>query len=218
MALEFTTAEKISLYFRGRLELAKSALGGGTGGLAAQQIDLKLLEHLGKQEEAKLLVLLALIYVMPVPKEATIARVILGGIIEKRVVARITLTHFQQSQVPQLGGDAGFGAVIWKQAQEELEAIFAGHGVYIPGLISPPTTGVPGSYRQPMVLPGLTLKSELIQPDTLTRSYSIVEQRGSSTPDEDEEIFFGYSPSRRRVRNYTGEGIEDPYQSGWSEL
>lgn len=216
MALEFTTSEAIARRLRGRLELSKPALGGGTGGLAAQQVDLKLLEQLGEQVEARLVVALALIYVLPVPLQATAARIILGGIVEKLVVAEIATTHFQQSQVPQMGGDAGFGAVLRKQAQEELESIFAGHGVYIPGLMSPPVM-TPGSYRQPLVLPGVALKSELVQPDTLTRSYSIVEQRGSFEVDKEEEIFFGYSPGRKRCR-YTGEGLEDPHQSGWKEV
>jgi hypothetical protein len=215
MALEFTTLDAISRRLRGRLELSKTALGGGTGKLAAQQVDPQLLEQLGEQVEAKLLIALALIYVLPIPLDAATARIILGGIVEKLVVAEIVLTHFQQSQVPQMGGDAGFGSVIRKQAQEELEAIFAGHGIYIPGLMSPPVT-TPGSYRQPLVLPGVALKSELIQPDTLTRSYSLVEQRGSSIPDE-EEIFFGY-PSKRKQCQYTNEALEDPYQSGWKDL
>jgi hypothetical protein len=218
MPLQYTTTDAIARRLRGRLEVNKPALGGGTGGLAAQQVDLLLIEQVGVQIEARLNVALAEIYVTPIPVGATTARIILGGIVEKLVVAEIVMTHFQQSQVPQMGGDAGFGAVIRKQAQEELESIFGGHGIYIPGLMSPPIA-MPGSYRQPLVLPGVPLKSDLLQPDTLTRSYSVVERRDDAVPGRDEEIDFGY-PSRygRRLgRPCTGEGIEDPCQSGWSD-
>jgi hypothetical protein len=183
------------------------------GGLAAQQVDLLLIEQLGTQVEVRLDVALAQIYMLPVPEGATTARIILGGIVEKLVVSEIAITHFQQSQVPQMGGDAGFGSVIRKQAQEELESLFAGHGIYIPGLMSPPVS-MPGSYRQPLVLPGVPLKSDLIQPDTLTRTYAIVETREGAKPLPEEEINFGF-PVRRR---YFGRGIEDPYQSGWRDV
>lgn len=204
MPLDYTTVEAIARRLRGRLEISKSVLGGGTSGLAAQQVDLLLIEQVGVQIEARLNVALSEIYLLPIAATATIARVILGGIVEKLVVSEITLTHFQQTQVPQMGGDAGFGSVIRKQAQEELESLFAGHGIYIPGLMSPPSS-TPGSYRQPLVLPGVPLKSELLQPDTLTRSYSIVERRIDAVSAVEEEINFGYPTRWRRVDR----GIED---------
>ncbi len=67
MPLQYTTVDAIARRLRGRLEVNKSALGGGMGGLAAQQVDLLLIEQLGTQVEVRLDVALAQIYMLPVP-------------------------------------------------------------------------------------------------------------------------------------------------------
>jgi hypothetical protein len=126
-----------------------------------------LYEQLGEQVEAKLEMALSMMYELPVPNDASQSLKILASIVEKFVVAEILSTHYQQTQGE--GGDQGYGAVLFKQAKEECQAI----GITLPGLAATPST--PFGRVEPMVLPGVPKKGEI--PDIVSRSYSIVEQR-----------------------------------------
>lgn len=186
MPLKYTSAQKIAARLRGRLEVPNANAGGipfgsSPSSLGAQQVDLGLLEQIGIQVEAKVDSVLYLIYVLPVPDTATQAKEIIGSIVEKFVLSELAEVYFQQSQNPELGGDAGFGSVMRRQAQQELQALCAGHGIYVPGLMPAPTTASYG--QQPIVLPGVRLRGGDI-PDTITRNYTVVATRSGGKASE----------------------------------
>lgn len=168
----YTTTDNISRRLRGRLEVANTNL---IPAATARTVDPNLIIQIGDQIEAKVNLALSQIYKLPIPQTSTQALKIIEGIVEKLIVSEIATTHFQQTQSPELGGDAGFGAVLRKQAIQELEAILSGHGIYIPGIMEKPVpNAMMGTYNQPLVLPGVKLLGEDEQEDTFTRSYSFL--------------------------------------------
>lgn len=188
----YTTIENIQRRLRGRLSVQQQNL---IPTATANEVDTELIQQITNQIEAKINLALSQVYLLPIPKNAIAAKKILESIVEKLIVSEIATVHFQQSQSSELGGDAGFGAVLRKQAVEELEAILHGHGIFIPGITSaPPTNATEGMIRQPLVLPDVQLIPERDRADTFIRSYSYVVQ--TSKP-EIEEIDFGY-PSKKR--------------------
>ena len=168
----YTTIKNIRRRLQGRLNVRD--YNNLIPGAASKEVDNELIDQVGNQIEARLNLALAQIYLLPIPPEAEYAFLVLESIVEKLVVSELATVHFQQTQSPELGGDAGFGAILRKQAIEELEAILHGHGVFIPGITQPPSEG---TYRQPLLLPGVRLIPEAQQPDTFTRSYSFVAQK-----------------------------------------
>lgn len=182
--MKYVTKEQIRQWFRGRLEVPDSPL---FAGAAAGKVDEQLIEQLGNIIEAKIDVALGQIYEMPIPDTATQALLIIGGIVQKLIVSEIAIVHFQQTLTAEQGGDNGFGATIRKQALDDLEAIFAGHGIYIPGMTSPPPPNPQmGVYRQPLVLPGMRTLSADEQPDTSTRAFTFL---GTREFTEEEDLF-----------------------------
>lgn len=166
--LKYTTADAIARRLKNRLELNNgSPTLGQTQALGAKQVNYSLYEQLGEQIEARLSVALSMMYELPVPNDATESLKILASIVEKFVVAEIMATYYQQTQGE--GGDQGYGAVLFKQAKEECQAI----GIILPGLA--PQSSTPFNRVEPMVLPGLSKKGDI--PDIVGRNYSITEQR-----------------------------------------
>ena len=182
--LKYTTTDDIRRRLRGRLEVQ----GGGLyKGAAAAIVDNELIEQIGQQIETMVELGLGQIYKLPIPYTATYAMQLIKSIVEKLIISEIAVTHFQQLQSAELGADQGFGAVLKKQAVEQLEMIMHGHGVYIPGIMNPPQENPStGMFRQPIVLPGLTLLTSEEQPDIYSRNYSYVERRELS---EDEQLW-----------------------------
>jgi hypothetical protein len=168
--LKYTTPEAIALRLRGRLEFNQSVTGGAFGqNLGAKQVDFQLYEQVAQQVEAKLNMALSMIYELPIPLTAVDAIKILASIVEKFVVAEIASVHFQQVQSATEGGDAGFGAVMLKQAKEECQVI----GINYPGIAVAPA--IPFNRPEAMVLPGVRIKAEI--PDIISRGYNFVVQR-----------------------------------------
>lgn len=178
MTLKYTTAENIARRLKNRLELnnAPPTLG-ATQALGAKQVDYSLYEQLGSQVESKLDMALGMMYELPVPNDAKDAINILASIVEKFVVAEILATYYQQSQNAQMGGDQGYGAVLFKQAKEECAAI----GITLPGLAATPSN--PMNRVEPLVLPGVPKKGDI--PDIISRSYSFTGQKTSAVVDID---------------------------------
>ena len=169
----YTTTDNITRRLRGRLQVANGSL---IPGATAQQVDPYLIEQIGEQIEAKVNLALSQIYKLPIPLTSIQALKIIESIVEKLIISEIATVHFQQTQTPELGGDAGFGAVLRKQAVQELESILSGHGIYIPGIMEKPVpNAMMGTYIQPLVLPEVELIAEEDQADTFTRSFSYVE-------------------------------------------
>ena len=173
MPLRYTTTVAIERRLRGRLQLSSSTPAFGTN-LGAGQIDSLLIEQIGTQVETKLDSALSVIYELPISPGATSALVMLASIVEKLVVSEIVGVHYQGSINSELGGDGGFGALLRKQALEELQALLVGHGIYIPGLVTPQS--IPGANSQPLVLPGVKLRTSNI-PDTISRSQTLIGKR-----------------------------------------
>jgi len=166
--LNYTTTEAIARRLKNRLELSNGPPTlGQTQALGAKQVDYSLYEQLAGQVEAKLDGALSMMYDLPVPNDATQSLKILASIVEKFVVAEILSTHYQQTQGE--GGDQGYGSVLFKQAKEECQAI----GIVLPGIAPAPVS--PLGRVEPMVLPGVSKKSEI--PDIITRSYNLTVQR-----------------------------------------
>ncbi len=184
----YTTVENIRRRLRGRLEIDNTNL---IPSATAQQVDQDLITQVGEQIEAKINLALSQIYSMPIPLTAVEALKIIEGIVEKLIISEIATVHFQQTQSPELGGDAGFGAVLRKQAVQDLESLLHGHGIYIPGLMEKPQpNAMTGIYNQPLVLPGVDLKLEEDQADTFTRSYSFLEKRELTEKDNPFDFSF----------------------------
>ena len=175
--LKYTSIENIARRLRGRLNVnvTKSP---GLVNAASGTVDTELILQVAEQIETKLELALGQIYEIPIPQTATSALQILSAIAEKLIVSEIALTHFQQQVNPETGADMGFGSALRKQAFEEAEMIFGGHGVYVPGIMNRPANApVLGEAKQPIVLPGVKLLSSEARPDTFSRNYSYVERR-----------------------------------------
>jgi len=166
--MEFTTTDAIARRLRGRLEIQGQMPAFGSN-LGASQIDVELLDQVGNQVEADFNAIAKMIYVWPPPVSAIAARQIVAGIIERLVISELAQTHFQQSQSPEMGGDAGFGAVMRKQAFEQIQKYFGGHGIFIPGATEPTEPA------QPILLPDVPLLDHA--PDTITRNTTLIGHR-----------------------------------------
>lgn len=189
--MNYTTVEAIADRLNFILEVTPPTFGSNLG---AKQVNPALLQRVGEQVEAKLNAALRQVYQpVPIPSMYSEAHLILAPIVEKHVCSEILIAHFVPATGPQLSGDGGLRSVLRKEAQEETAALFVTHGIYIPGLMPEPGTYLPGKTIQPIVLPGVPLKLERDQPDTLTRNYSYVAQRGAPTRDArtDKEIDWG---------------------------
>lgn len=204
MPLIYTTVDAIASELRYRLKIHDANTLGSVNPstLAAQTVDPALIERKGTQVESRINSALRLIYqTVPIPEQYTEARAIIASIVEKFIVSEIAKVHYQGTQVAQLGGDNGFGAIVRKEAQEELQAIVGGHGIYIPGLMPPPSN-VPGYSQQPVVLPDVPLQST--PADTLTKNYTVVGKVGGTLSTT--EIDWGLNGSRSNHRNFGSHG------------
>jgi hypothetical protein len=135
--------------------------------ITQQTVDPELIEDIASQVEDKINMILGQIYEMPLINKHPIV----AGIVERLVVADIMMTHFQSSQIPELGGDANFGGLMHKKAQEDLAMLTAGHNIALAGI--PPAPNIPGAMTpQPIVLPNEKMRS--LPPDTVTRNYTII--------------------------------------------
>ncbi len=169
MTLIYTTIEAIARRLRGRLKIPTASLSPLTppNSLGQQVVDADLIADIGSQVEQKISMILGQIYVMPLHNQHPI----IAGIVERMVIADIMLTHYQNSVSPELGGDPGFGGIMFHKAQEDLLLLTAGHNIALPGVPTPPQ--VPGVMTpQPIVLPGEVLQSQ--RPDTVTRNVTVV--------------------------------------------
>lgn len=176
--LKYTSTEAIARRLRGRLNVNITNNTGQLVNAASGTVDSLLIEQVAEQVESKIELALGQIYVIPIPQTARTTLQILGAIAEKLIVSEIALTHFKMQVNPETGADMGFGNALRKQAFDDAEMIFAGHGVYVPGIMNRPANNpAVGESKQPIVLPGLKLIPSNEQPDTYTRNYSGVERR-----------------------------------------
>ena len=176
----YTTPDRIARILRGRLEIATTANGVPFGSsFGAKEVDLDLLRQKGEQIEAWVNSVLAFVYELPIPSTARDALQIVSAIVEDLTVASIAIVHFQQMQNPQMGGDMGFGAILYRNALYTLRQYVAGYQLdfNVPGL--PPVMANPIQPTQTLKLPGVPLK--VIQPGTYTRFYTAVVQRNESS-------------------------------------
>ena len=173
--VEYTTIDNIALRLRTRLDLNQTAHGAAFGqSLGAKQVEPELFEQIASQVEAKLNAKLGMLYELPVPQHATQARLILASIVEKFTVAEILAVHYQQSQNAEQGGDLGHGAILRKEAIQESRDI----GIMFADPKRPQTTM--SVNPEPSIVLPLVLRKAVI-PDTITRNYSLVENRSSTT-------------------------------------
>lgn len=170
--LKYTSVMNIARRLRGRVNVEQN---GQLNNAASGTVDNMLILQIAEQVETKLDMALGQIYELPVPQNAHSALQIIGAIAEKLVIAEIAQTHFKMQVNPETGADMGFGSSMRKQALEEAEAIFGGHGIYIPGIMNrPPNSPAVGESKQPLVLPGLKLLKSGDRPDTFSRNDSCV--------------------------------------------
>lgn len=172
--LKYTSVMNISRRLRGRVNVVENGLQNAGSGT----VDNMLILQIAQQVETKLDLALGQIYELPIPQNAHAALQVIGSIAEKLVIAEIALTHFKMQVNPETGADMGFGSSYRKQAFEEAEAIFGGHGIYVPGIMNRPVNSpMTGESKQPLVLPGVKLLSSSDRPDTFSRNDSCVFQR-----------------------------------------
>ena len=183
--LKYTSIDNIARRLRGRLNVNVSNNPAVLNNAASGTVDSLLISQVAEQVESKLELALGQIYEVPILQSATFALQIIGAIAEKLIVAEIALTHFQMQINPETGADLGFGNALRKQAFEDAEAIFGGHGIYVPGIMNRPTNSpATGEAKQPLVLPGVKLLSSSDRPDTFSRNDSFVFGRELSKQDE----------------------------------
>lgn len=177
--------DNIARRLRGRLNVNVTSSPGQLNNAASGTVDSLLISQVAEQVESKLELALGQIYEVPIPQSATFALQIIGAIAEKLIVSEIAITHFQMQMNPETGADMGFGNALRKQAFEDAEAIFGGHGVYVPGIMNRPSNSpMTGEAKQPLVLPGVKLLSSSDRPDTFSRNDSFVMVRESLKQDE----------------------------------
>jgi hypothetical protein len=169
MAAYYTNNDAIANRLRGRLEFQDN--NPLYSGAAAQIVNPTLINQVIVQVEARVNAALGQIYCLPIPLNKTSAIAIVSSIVEKFVVAEIISVHYQQAQNPEVGGDAGYGGKILNEAKQELTALLHGHGIHIAGMTIQPSSSMQG-ITQPIMLPGVKLKTEEQQPDSITRNYT----------------------------------------------
>lgn len=170
--LKYTFVDNISRRLRGRLQVESST---GLNNAAGGVVDNKLILQVAEQVETKLDLALGQLYQMPIPQNARQALLVIGSIAEKLIIAEIAITHFRMQLNPETGADMGFGNSMRKQAFEDAESIFGGHGIYVPGIMNRPQNNpTVGETIQPLVLPGLKLLISGDRPDTFSRNDSCV--------------------------------------------
>lgn len=172
---KYTSIENLARRLRGRLNVT---INSNLINAASGTVDSGLILQVTEQIENKLDLALGQIYRLPIPQTATTALNIIGAIAEKLIVSEIAITHFQQQINPETGADMGFGAALRKQAFEEAETIFGGHGIYVAGIMNRPANApMLGETKQPLVLPDVPLLSSEQRPDTFSRVEAIVFHR-----------------------------------------
>ena len=179
----YTTPDRIARILRGRLELSTTASGVPFGSsFGAKEVDLDLLDQKGSQIEAQVNSILTFVYELPIPSNARDALQIISSIVEDLTVASLAVVHFQQMQNPQMGGDMGFGAILYRNALYTLRQYVAGYQLdfNIPGL--PPPMANPMMPTQTLKLPGVKLK--VLTPGTYTRQTTIVTQKNPCPADK----------------------------------
>ena len=175
---KYTSLDAIARRLRGRLNVNITSNTGQLVNAASGTVDGELISQVGEQIETKLELALGQIYETPVPQTASTSLQILGAIAEKLIVSEIALTHFKMQVSPETGADMGFGNALRKQAFDDAESIFGGHGIYVPGIMNRPANNPSVTeVKQPIVLPGLKLLPSNLQPDTYSRNYSCVQAR-----------------------------------------
>ena len=176
----YTTPDRIARILRGRLEIVTTSSGVPFGSsFGAKEVDLDLLEQKGSQIEAWVNSVLSFVYDLPIPSTARDALQIVSAIVEDLTIAAICIVHFQQMQSPQMGGDMGFGSILYKNALYTLRQYVAGYqlDLNVPGL--PPAMANPMMPTQTLLLPGVPLK--VVAPGTKARVLTAVLQRSESS-------------------------------------
>lgn len=164
----YTTTEAIARRLRGRLKVTTTLSPSSAPSFNTQQVvDPLLIQDVLEQVENDLDLTLAQIYEMPLLNRHPI----LAGIVEKLATAEILQTHYQSTQAVEMGGDPGYGALLYKQAMQQMAKLTAGHNIMIFG-VQPPAQ-MPGVVTpQPIILPGEKLREN--PPDTLTKNVTVV--------------------------------------------
>lgn len=195
----YTTVDAIARRLRGRLKVNNTLSSTSAPNYNGQQVvDSLLIEDIVAQVEDDLNMTLAQIYEMPLVH----THPILAGIVEKLVVAEILQTHYQSTQVPELGGDPGYGGLLYKQAQQQIAKLTAGHNIMVFGVPMPPQ--IPGAITpQPIVLPGEKLADKT--PDTLSKNVTVVTTTKWKQLSDSDRREWGINWQRDRAR-----GAEEP--------
>jgi hypothetical protein len=164
----YTTVEAIARRLQGRLKVISTLSPTTTPNYNTQQVvDPLLIQDVLEQVENDLDLTLAQIYEMPLQNKHPL----LAGIVEKLVTVEILQTYYQSTQSPEMGGDPGYGRLLYQQAQQAIAKLTAGHNIMVFG-VQPPAQ-MPGVVTpQPIVLPGERLA--LKPPDTLSTNVTVV--------------------------------------------
>lgn len=191
--LKYCSISGVKLRLRNRLQVDPS--GFSTGSI---HVDEDTIVYYGSQVEAKIDLVLAQIYKMPLTLSSPITRYVLQGISEKLISVEIINTYFNQFPQTEQGSENGYGNTLLKQANQELFAIAAGHHVTFFG-IQTPSEGSYSPTLQPLVLPGEELAGYEDRPDTVTKNYTIVtdHSRNSTSILNETGIDFTYYGQKR---------------------
>ncbi len=196
----YTNIEAINRRLGNRLQLTDAAT--LPLGMGKQSVDTELVEQVAEQVEDSINYVLAQIYQLPLQNRHPV----LAEIAEKLICAELYSTFFQATQVPELGGDAGYGGKLRKEAMDRLQFLAYGYNVYIPGV--PPVVPMPGMTPQPVVLPGERLAYQ--QPDTITRNVTVTSSR-KFDGDKGAEIIWSSNPRFPVGKPPRAMGSENPF-------
>lgn len=159
----------ISKKLRGRLNLKPSPLQNSpyAQSVPSQEVDDELVDQVIEQKENFLNLILNQIYELPLVNKHPI----ITDIIESLVISELIRIHYQGNGYNTGNDVSGAGTDLRQYAYSMIQALTAGHNIYIPG--QPPVQAIPGqTLPQPLKLIGETNKRDY--DDTLTRQRTSV--------------------------------------------
>ena len=134
-------------------------------------VDPEIVEMIVEEVETRNIdAILGQIYELPLPEACY---PIIASIVEKYVCAELMNIHFESTQMASVGGDAGYGSVMYQQANNELKQLVLGKGIFIPGVMSAEESNyMKEGHGISLTIYGAVPKSNI--PDTITRNRTTI--------------------------------------------
>ena len=188
--MKYTTIERIRLNLGTRLNIVESTVAPMLGQTKAGSItvDPERVELIANRIEARIEAIWSQIYELPVPIGHCFD--LIQSIVEKYICAELMNMHFEGTQMASVGGDAGYGSLMYQQANNEIKQLVLGHGIFIPGVMSAEESNYMKE-AQPISLVPFGAINKINKPDTVTKNRTVISILNNKITNNDPFEFIG---------------------------